>query len=221
MFYDRHEAGKKLAEKLIKFRDRKDAVVLGLPRGGIIVASEVAEKLNIEMDVVVPRKIGAPDNPEYAIGAICHEDIVILNETEVKSLEISKEYLNREIKKEREEIKRRQKLYRGAKPPLVLKNRIVILVDDGIATGLTMWAAVKYVLLKEPRVVIVAIPVGAQDSILRFDEFPQIDEVICLYQPATFGAVGSFYRIFEQTTDEEVIELMARHFPLTKINNKI
>ncbi|MEW6408307.1 MAG: phosphoribosyltransferase family protein [Patescibacteria group bacterium] len=208
-FYDRREAGIKLAEKLVKFRDRKDAVVLGLPRGGVVVAAEVAKKLNIEMDIVVPRKITAPDNPEYAIGAICYDDVIILNESEIKNLGIPKEYLNREIKEEKEEMKRRQKLYRGQKPPLVLKNRIVILVDDGIATGLTMLAAVNYVLKKEPRVVIIAVPVGAQDSIHRFEEIQQINEVICLYQPAFFGAVGAFYQIFEQTTDEEVIELMA------------
>lgn len=209
-FYDRKEAGQKLSEKLLEFKDRKDAVVLGLPRGGVVVAAEVAKKLNIQLDIVNPRKIGAPGNPEYAIGAICEDGKGVFNETEIKNLGISREYLKSQIEKEKKEIKRRLNLYRQAKPPLVLKNRIVIIADDGIATGLTMWAAVNYVFKKNPRKVIVAVPVGAQDSLRRFEEDKKIEKIVCLYQPSFFGAVGAFYQIFEQIDDGEVVEIMAR-----------
>lgn len=213
-FKDRGEAGRKLAAALEKYKNSKDAILLALPRGGVVVADEIAESLNLPLDIVVPRKIGAPQNPEYAIGAITETGESVWPVGFPKPEEFGfrepdfKEWLKKEIEKEKKEAKRRLKIYRGEKKPLNLKNKIVILVDDGIATGLTLLAAIKSVKTKKPKKIIVAVPVGAMDSVEIIKK--EVDEVVCLYSPAFFGAVGSFYEKFGQTTDEEVIELMKK-----------
>ncbi len=205
-FKDRREAGKKLAEALVEYRNSKDAILLALPRGGVVVADEIAESLNLPFDIVVPRKIGAPANPEYAIGAITETGEGIFNEKEIE--DIDKEWLKKEIEKEVKEAQRRLKTYRGGKPPIDLKNKIVILIDDGIATGLTLLAAIKSVKKQNPEKIIVAAPVGAKDSVAIIKK--EVNEVVCLYAPTFFGAVGSFYEEFGQTSDEEVIQILSR-----------
>lgn len=206
VFHDRTEAGRKLAEALGKYKDEKETVVLFLPRGGVVLAVEVARALNLPMDLVVPRKIGAPGHEEYAIGAITESGEGIFNEAELENLGISQEYLDKTVAEEQREAERRLKTYRGDRPPLDLQGKTVIIVDDGIATGLTMRAAIKSVRAKGVSKVIVAIPVAAQDSLEKIKQ--EVDEVICLNVPPFFGAVGAFYEVFGQVEDEEVVRLM-------------
>lgn len=208
IFQDRAEAGKELAKALKKYKDKKNTIVLALPRGGIVVAEKVATFLNLPLDLVVPRKIGAPMNPEYAIGAITEEGEGIFNEEEIKALDISGEYLKKEIASEKKEAERRLKEYRGDRPPLDLKRKTVIVIDDGIATGLTIRAAIKTIKKMGAEKIVVAVPVSAQDSLEKVKA--EVDEVVCLKSPMFFGAVGAFYKQFLQTEDEEVVEIMKK-----------
>ena len=207
MFKNRRDAGQQLAKSLEKYKNAQNVILLALPRGGVVIADEIAKKLNLPLDIVVPRKIGAPGNPEYAIGAITETGEGIFNEEEIRK--IDKEWLKKEIEKEKQEAQRRLRVYRGDKPAVNLKDKIVILVDDGVATGLTLKAAIKSVRQKKPKKIVVAVPVGASDSIEEIKK--EVDEVVCLYTPLFFGAVGQFYEEFGQTEDEEVIEIMKRH----------
>lgn len=206
IFKDRIEAGQKLAKALKKYKRQKDTIILALPRGGVVTGFEVARALDLPLDLVVPRKIGAPGNPEFAIGAITEEGEGIFNEEVIRDYRISKEYINRIVEEEKKEAQRRLKAYRGDRPPLDLKDKTIIIVDDGIATGLTMRAAIKSCKKKDPKKIVVAVPCGAKDSIDQIKK--EADEVICLHAPIFFGAVGAFYREFPQTTDEEVIEII-------------
>ncbi len=206
IFQNRSEAGQKLAETLNKFKDAEDTIILALPRGGVVVGYEVAKILNLPLDIVVPRKIGAPANPEFAIGAITETGEGIFDEMVVGAYGITESYLQNEIKKEKAEAKRRLTIYRGTRPPLDLKNKTVILVDDGLATGLTMRAAIKTVKILGAAKIVVAIPVAAPDAAELIKK--EVDEIIYLEAPAFFGAVGSFYEEFGQTTDEEVVNLL-------------
>lgn len=208
LFQDRQDAGQKMVALLEKYKDNTQAIILALPRGGVVVAYEVAKALNLPLDLVVPRKIGAPGNPEFAIGAIAEDGEPIFNQEIVSAYGITKEYIDSEVEKERKEAKRRLKTYRGDRPPLELKDKIAILIDDGIATGATMQAAIRSVKAKGAKKIIVAVPVTAQDSLKQIQS--EVDEVIYLDAPLFFGAVGAFYKEFDQTTDEEVIELMKR-----------
>lgn len=203
-FNDRLEAGELLSKKLEKFRGQKDAVVLGLPRGGVVVAAEVARALALPLDIVVPRKIGAPENPEYAIGAITETGEAYWNEEEKKH--VREDWLLRAIDKEKQEARRRLKIYRGNRSPLDLARKLVILIDDGVATGLTMRAAIKSVRAGGAREIIVAVPTGARDSIKELKK--EADEVIVLDEPLFFSAVGAFYQNFPQIEDEEVIKIL-------------
>lgn len=208
IFKDRLEAGQRLAKVLEKYKRQKDTIILALPRGGVVVGFEVAKTLELPLDLVVPRKIGAPGNPEFAIGAITEEGEGIFNEAVIRDYGISKEYIDKTVEEEKKEAQRRLKAYRGDRPPLNLVEKTVIIVDDGIATGLTMRAAIKSVKNKDPKKIVVAVPCGAKDSIDQIKQ--EVDEVVCLHAPIFFGAVGAFYENFEQTTDEEVIELMKK-----------
>jgi len=208
LFKNRVEAGQKLAETLGKFKDAKDTIILSLPRGGVVVGYEVARALNLPLDIVVPRKIGAPGNPEFAIGAITEQGVGIFEEMAIGAYGITESYLQNEIKKEKAEAKRRLKLYRDARLPLDLKNKTVILVDDGLATGLTMRAAIKTVKKLGANKIIVTVPVTSPEAAELVKK--EVDEIIYLEAPAFFGAVGSFYEEFGQTTDEEVIELLKK-----------
>ena len=206
IFKNRQEAGQKLAEKLKEFKSQKNTIILALPRGGVVTAFEIAKELNLPLDLVVPRKIGAPDNEEYAIGAITETGEGIFNQEAIDTLGVPQEYLDKKVADEKEEAQRRLKTYRQDRPILNLKNKTVIIVDDGIATGLTMRAAIKSVKEKKAKEIIVAVPVSAQDSLKTINK--EVDKTICLDAPLFFGAVGAFYEDFGQTTDEEVIDLM-------------
>src|SRR3989344_4717773 len=196
IFQDRHEAGKKLAEALKKYKNKKDVIVLGIPRGGVEVAFSVAKALKVPLSVVVTKKIGHPFNPELAIGAVSPDNYIIDEDYKDKE-----GYAKKAIKELNAEIKKRYKKYAQGKLPQ-LKNKIEIVVDDGLATGHTMIAAIKYVKSESPKKVIAAVPVAAQDSYKKVKAIA--DEVICLHVPIFFSAVGSFYREFEQLDDEEV-----------------
>jgi len=198
IFKDRHEAGQKLAKKLNKFKDKKDVIVLGIPRGGVEVAFNVAKLLHVKLSIVVTKKIGHPFESEFAIGAVSPGNYIVDEGYKNKAGE---EYIKKTVREMNKEIKRRYKKYTNEKFP-ELKNKTAIIVDDGLATGYTMLAAVKYARSKNPKKIIVAVPVAARDS---FEKVKAIaDEVICLQVPIFFSAVGSFYQEFLQLEDEEV-----------------
>ena len=197
-FKDRHEAGQRLAEKLKEYRNKKDIIVLGIPRGGVEVAFEVAKRLKATLNIVVTKKIGHPFEAEFAIGAVSPGNYIV---DEKYGDEAGKDYIKNTVKEMNKEIKRRYRAYTKGKMPEI-KNKIIIVVDDGLATGFTMLAAVKYARSKNPKKLIVAIPVAAQDSFEKVKEAS--DEIICLHIPSFFGAVGSFYQDFMQLEDEEV-----------------
>jgi predicted phosphoribosyltransferase len=205
IFTDRVDAGQQLASALKEYAD-SDAIVLAIPRGGVVVGFEVARKLKLNLDIVVPRKIGAPHNPELAIGAVTEDGTIMLNHNLVQYLGVSKDYINRVCEQQRSEIKRRLTRYRGDRPYPNVSQRIVIMVDDGIATGATIKAALTSIRKKNPALLVVAIPV-APPSIIE-DLQKKADRVICLTIPEFFSAVGQFYRNFQQTSDEEVKQLL-------------
>lgn len=205
LFRDRKDAGKKLAEKLARFSESKDTMVLALPRGGVVVAKEVSLALKLPLDIVVPRKIGAPYNPELAIGAIC-EDEIFLNSEFVSLLKVDDIYLKDTIESEKKVAQRRKVLYRKGKKEPDFKNKNIILIDDGIATGATMIASIKYLKTRKPKYLLVAVPVAPLETISEIKLL--CDEVISLYTPTNFFAIGQFYDDFSQTTDEEVIGLL-------------
>ncbi len=206
LFQDRHEAGQKLAKQLEMYRGKR-AIVLALPRGGVVVGYEVAKALNLPLDVIITRKIGAPGNPEYAIGAVAETGDVQLNQEEIRLFGISPQYVNDEIRRQRQEIERRVQLYRGGRRLPSVRNKIVIVVDDGIATGFTMRASIRALKVEEPKKIVLAVPVAPPDVL---DEMrKEVDEAVCLATPEPFFAVGAWYRHFEQTTDEEVRDYLA------------
>lgn len=206
LFEDRHEAGRQLARQLGSYRG-KNAIVLALPRGGVVVGYEVAKALDLPLDVIITRKIGAPGNPEYAIGAVAETGDVQLNQEEIRLYGISSQYVNTEIKRQRQEIERRVQLYRGGRRLPNVRDKIVIIVDDGIATGFTMRASIRAIKAEQPEKIVLAVPVAPPDVL---DEMRrEVDEVVCLATPEPFFAVGAWYRHFEQTTDEEVRDYLA------------
>ncbi len=206
IFKNRAEAGEELAADLDNFKSKPDTIILALPRGGVVVGYEVAKILNLPLDIVVPRKISAPGNPEFAIGAITETGEGVFDEMTVGAYGITESYLQNEIKEEKAEAERRLKLYRSNREPLDLKNKIAIIVDDGLATGLTMRAAIKTVKNLGAKKIIVAIPITSPEAAEIIKK--EVDEIIYLEAPAFFGAVGSFYHEFPQITDEEVIDLL-------------
>jgi len=205
LFRDRVDAAKRLVSALAGLAG-KDAIVLAIPRGGVVVGFEVAKALNVPLDVIIPRKIGAPSNPELAIGAVTEDGTVILNEELVNYLGVTERYIKEESGRQRLEIHRRLKLYRGDVPYPSLRNLDVIIVDDGIATGSTMKAALASVRKRGAKTIVVAIPVGPPSTI---EELKKLAEhVVCLNTPESFYAIGQFYEDFAQTADEEVISLL-------------
>ncbi|OGG56932.1 hypothetical protein A3D71_02490 [Candidatus Kaiserbacteria bacterium RIFCSPHIGHO2_02_FULL_55_20] len=205
MFTDRQEAGKQLAQKLEAYRG-KDAVVFALPRGGVIPGYEIAKVLGVPLDIIAVRKIGYPGNPEYAIGAIDGHGTTVLNETETAA--VDKTWLAAEAGRQQQEAERRSTLYRGGKKPASAEGRVAILVDDGIATGLTMRLAVRSVKMQKPKEIIVAIPVAPPEAVEALYR-EGADEVLLLEPPEEFlGAVGAHYIQFDQVGDDEVIRLM-------------
>lgn len=206
LFHNRKDAGRRLAILLEKYKNREDAIVLGLPRGGVVVAAEVAHALELPLDIVVPRKIGAPSNSEFAIGAITLDGEPVFDDEIIELYDISQEYLDAAVEKEKEEAKRRLKAYRVDRPPLKLQNKTVILVDDGVATGATMRAAINSVKALGAREIVAAVPVGSAQTLELIRR--EVDKVVFLNDNLYFGAVGASYDEFEQTSDEEVNRLL-------------
>jgi len=208
IFADRREAGRFLASKLTEYADRPNVLVLGLPRGGVPVAYEVAKALHAPLDVFLVRKLGLPGREELAMGAIASGGVLVLNEDLVRGLGITKDVLESVIAAEQKELERREQMYRGDRPPPDVRGRTVILVDDGLATGSSMRAAVAALRQQGPARIIVAVPIGAPETCSEFER--EADDVICAVTPQPFHAVGLWYRDFSQTTDEEVHELLER-----------
>lgn len=206
IFKNREEAGQKLAEKLKGLKRVKNLIVLAIPRGGLIVGKHLSQKLNCPLDIIVTKKIGAPNNPELAIGAVGSMGEVIINEELASQVGADKQYLKKEIADCQGEVKRRIKEYRGEKPFPSLKDKLVIITDDGVATGATMEAAVEVVRQQEPKKLLVAVPVITQDSLKKL--LAKADEVVYLEAPRLFFAVGQFYQEFGQVSDQTVKELL-------------
>jgi putative phosphoribosyl transferase len=205
-FANRTEAGRSLAAKLGAYADRADVLVLGLPRGGVPVAYEVARALHAPLDVFIVRKLGFPGHEELAMGAIATGGVRVLNQEVMSYVDLPDEVIEEVTNREREELQRRERLYRGQRPPPDVQGRIVILVDDGLATGSTMRAAALALRQMRPQKIVVAVPVGAPETCDEFRD--EVDEVVCALTPERFVAVGFWYADFSQTTDEEVRELL-------------
>ncbi len=207
-FPNREEAGRLLAGKLEKYAGRNDVIVLGLPRGGVPVAYEVAQRLGVPLDVFIVRKLGVPGFEELAAGAIASGGVRVLNEDVLRALPKADQIIESVTAKETAELERREKSYRDDRPAPELRDRVVILVDDGLATGATMRAAVKALRQRGVAKIVVAVPVGPPDTCREFED--EADETICASAPEFFQAVGQYYEDFSQTSDEEVRDLLAR-----------
>jgi len=207
-YRDRTEAGVELAKRLGAYANRAEAIVLALPRGGVPVAYEVARALHAPLDVFLVRKLGVPGHEELAMGAVATGDVRVLNAEVVRALGIPSSVIDAVAAWELEEVRRRERLYRGDRPPPDVRGKTVILVDDGLATGSTMLAAVKALRLQQPAQIVVAVPIAAPDTceLLR----AEVDDVVCAVTPEPFYAVGLWYQDFSQTTDDEVRELLAQ-----------
>ena len=205
-FLDRRDGGRRLAEKLSEYANRSDVIVLALPRGGVPVAYEVARALDVPLDVLIVRKLGLPGREELAIGAIASGGIRILNEDIVQALSVDPLVIDRVTEQEMEELQRRQQLYRGDRAALEVRDKTVLLVDDGLATGASMLAAVQALRTRNPARIIVAVPAAAPQAIDLLQR--KVDEIVYVMAPDPFEGVGKWYEDFSQTTDEEVQKLL-------------
>ena len=205
-FRDRHEAGRLLGAELTALGGQKDLLVLGIPRGGVVVAYEVAKALDAPLDVYITRKIGAPYNPELAIGAVASDGTLVLDHGLIARVGASDDYVQAETKRQRQEIERRLEAYRGSQAAPSLEAKTVILVDDGVATGATVLASLRAIRQRKPAQLILAIPVGPPETIQLLGK--EADRVVCLHTPEFFWAVGAFYGVFDQTSDAEVVQLL-------------
>lgn len=211
MFIDRIDAGKKLAAALIDLRDRSDPIViLAIPRGGVIVGRELARSLHAPLEIILTRKLGAPNNPELAIGAVAEDGTTLIDDELVNYLLVSKSYLDREIENQKCEMQRRAGIYRRDRERLAVTNKIAIVVDDGVATGSTLIAALRSVRATGVNEVIAAVPVGPHDIVRRLRH--EADRVVCLIMPIDFWAVGQHYLQFDQVSDEEVVEALSADY---------
>jgi putative phosphoribosyl transferase len=206
IFQNRMDAGRLLARKLTAYANRPDVLVLGLPRGGVPVAFEVAKALNLPLDVFVVRKLGLPGQEELAMGAIATGGVRVLNDEVVKAWRIPDKIVEEVTKEETEELERRELLYRSDRPALDVGGHTVILVDDGIATGMTMFAAIAALQQQGPERIIVAVPVAAPETCAELRE--KVTEVVCLMMPSEFYAISLWYKDFSQTSNEEVRDLL-------------
>lgn len=207
LFQNRTEAGQKLAAELGK-KSYPNALILAIPRGGVIVGFEIAKTLKIPLEVIIARKIGAPHNPEFGIGAISEENTTYLEKETIQSFGISKNELNKIKEENQQEIDRRISLYRKGKPLSFLKNRTIILVDDGLATGVTAMAAIKFIKQKDPKEIIFALPVCSYQSALKVRK--ENVKIVSLLEPTNLEAIGTYYHDFSQVTDEEVLEILQK-----------
>jgi predicted phosphoribosyltransferase len=203
-FHDRSQAGQELARALRDLSGRSDVLVLGIPRGGVIVAAQVAAELRAPLDVCLTHKLGAPDNSELAIGALSETGQVALDQPLIAELGVSLKYIEAETERQRRELERRARLYRGDQPARQVAHRAVIVIDDGLATGSTMLASLKALNARAPSLLVAAVPVAPPSALHRLA--PWADRVECLYSPQSFWSVGAFYDIFDQTSDAQVIE---------------
>jgi predicted phosphoribosyltransferase len=215
LFRDRTEAGRQLASRLSAYADRPDVVVLALPRGGVPVGFEVARALHAPLDVFLVRKLGVPGREELAMGAIATGGVRVLNEDVVQTLWIPDEVIEHVAAEEQQELQRRERLYRDDRPPVDVRGRTVILIDDGLATGSSMRAAVAALRQQRPARIIVAVPVGSPDTCMALRA--EADEAVCYRMPEPFGAVGLWYQDFAQTTDEEVRSLLEQAAATTPV----
>lgn len=207
-YANRRDAGRRLAEDLAEHAGQPNTIVLALPRGGVPVGYEVAHQLGVPMDIFLVRKLGVPGHEELAMGAIASGGVRVINDQVVQMIGVREDVIDAVAERERTELQRREKAYRGDKPPAAVRGATVILVDDGLATGSTMRAAVEAIRRSEPKRVIVAVPVAARETC---DEIRQeVDEVVCSMTPEPFHAVGLWYDTFDQTTDDEVRDLLGR-----------
>lgn len=206
IFKDRIQAGKLLAGVLSKYKDSSDTVIFGLPRGGLVPAHVVAQELHVPLDIICARKISAPFNPEFAVGAVTETGEKFMDEDLIARLEISEDYLEQAIKTQTIEASRRQAVYKKNRPSLNPEGKTVILIDDGIATGATMKAAIQSIKAQKAKKIIVAIPVAPPETLKEIEA--EADELVCLAAPVFFQAVGQFYQDFSQVEDDEVIALL-------------
>lgn len=206
LYKDRKEAGRRLAAKLTEYNDRYNVLVLALPRGGVVVGYEVARLLNTPLDILITRKIGFPGQPELAIGAVSETGSVALNEDIISTYRVPEDYIKKEISRQEKEIERRVNLYRGGKGIPPLEGKIIILVDDGVATGATMKAAISTLKKEKIKRIVAALPVASRDS--EGEIRNMVDECVCLDAPYDFMAVGNYYQDFTQVSDEEVVEIL-------------
>lgn len=205
-FRDRTEAGRLLAERLHQYAGRNDVLVLALPRGGVPVGLEIARALDAPLDLVIVRKLGVPGQEELAMGAIATGGVRILNEEVVRMLDLTDDVIERVAAEEERELERRERAYRGDRPPPEVRGRTVILVDDGVATGSTIRAAMAAIRSRQPARLVVAVPVAPPETCEMLRE--EADEVICLLTPEAFFAIGAYYDSFPQLTDDEVRRLL-------------
>jgi len=207
LFRDRREAGRLLATKLAAYANRPDVLVLALPRGGVPVAYEVARALKAPLDVFIVRKLGVPGHNEFAMGAVATGGVRVLNNETVRALHIPQYLIDKVTEQEQQELVRREHIYRGGRPAPDVRGRTVILVDDGLATGSTMLAAIKALQQQQPARIVVAVPTAAAETCEELRA--EVDDVICAITPQPFRAVGLWYEDFSQTTDEEVRNLLS------------
>ena len=210
IFRNRQQAGQILASRLEKYANREEVIVLGIPRGGVPVAFEVAKALNQPLDIFVLRKLGVPGHEELAFGAIGSGGVRVVNANLVTELGLSDVQVAAVIRAEQEELKRREKIYRGNRPPLEVRGRTVILIDDGIATGSSILAAIHALRRMQPEGIVVGTPVGPPDTVIRLQR--EVNELVCVEMPESFYGVGQFYVDFSQVSDQEVNELLDRAF---------
>ncbi|RAI62522.1 phosphoribosyltransferase [Pseudomonas fluorescens] len=205
---DRPAAGRRLIEPLLPYAHRADVIVLALPRGGVPVAYEVATALKVRLDLMLVRKLGVPSHPEYAMGAIASGGIRILNEEALRVHPIDRAVFDAVVERETRELLRREKVYRGTRPPVQLKDQVVILIDDGLATGASMRAAIQALRVQAPSRIVVAVPVAPIDTVEALRS--EVDELVCPLMPEWFTSIGHWYMDFAQTSDAEVIGLLQR-----------
>ncbi|GGI93541.1 phosphoribosyltransferase [Legionella impletisoli] len=207
-YHDRLNAGKFLAKELSRYKNHPDGIIFALPRGGVPVAYEIATELSLPLDVFLVRKLGVPGHRELAMGAIASGEIAFFNQSIISDLNISQEAIDEVIKAESSELKRREEAYRGDKPFPDLTNKTVILVDDGIATGATVRAAIEALRVHKPSRIVLAVPVAPRSTLYELDA--EVDEIVCPLAPVNFYAVGIWYEQFPQTSDDEVRDFLSK-----------